>query len=380
MLRRRSFLKGCSALMALAATRVQGLAMTPGASTGQLVVLSLRGGWDALSVVFPNRGQDWQVYRTARPGLARESGPELSGFSLHPALSPLWKQGQLGVVLATGLKAGVRSHFEAIATMEAGEVRRRTGWLGRYLHSLTQDSGYPGVSLGTASLALQGYPRTLTLDSLADLDFQLPAEGELAQLYAGPGDLQRAGREALVALQQARKFARQSNPCEGHYPDTELAGSLRETARLLRCPELGVRVVTLEMDGWDTHSSQAEVLPELLGDLATSLVAFLDTMQSPNLTVVVMSEFGRRLSENASGGTDHGHGSVMLVLGQGVRKGLHGRWPGLAKEQLYDLEDLEVVTDYRDVLGQVLTHRLGCRDLTPVFPGWTPSAPLDLWV
>ena len=385
MMRRRTFLKGCSAVALLAAARLDRIALAaPGPSSESLLVVSLRGGWDALSAVVPREGDDLAHYLKARPTLAVRDSLDLDGrFGLHPALRslmPLWREGRLAIVPAAGLHDDSRSHFEAIASMEAGSPTRRSGWLGRYVASLPQATGYPAIALGSApTLALQGYPRTLTLQTVADLDFKLPREDLLVQLYGGSTELDVCGREALKLLATARSLAKHPYKPRRAYPDSEFCASLREAARLLKAPDLGVRVLTVELDGWDTHAYQSEVFPGLLADLAQGLLAFSQDMEDHPVTLVVMSEFGRRLAENASEGTDHGHGSAMLVLGPAVHGGLRGSWPGLDREQLYDLEDLAVTTDYRQILVEILEQRMGCRQLPDVFPNFPTQAPLGLF-
>jgi uncharacterized protein (DUF1501 family) len=286
------------------------------------------------------------------------------------------------VIPAAGLHDDSRSHFEAMASMEAGAAgARRSGWLGRYVASLSQTgAGYPAIAVGAPSMALQGYPRTLTLQSLADLDFRLPQESLLSRLYGGESELDGCGREALKLLGTARGLARQPYKPRRAYPDSEFCDRLREAARLIKSPELGVRALTLELEGWDTHAYQEDVMPELLADLAQGLLAFSEDLEDHPYTLVVLSEFGRRVAENASGGTDHGHGSAMLVMGPKVRGGVLGQWPGLARESLYDLEDLAVTTDYRQVLSEILSHRLGCASLELVFPDFKPPVnPLGLF-
>lgn len=379
-IRRRSLLKGCSALALLAGARVSGLALAaPTHLQQRLVVISLRGGWDALSAVVPRFGQDQRHYLEARPTLGVRKSLDLNGaFGLHPALGrllPLYRGGQLVVVLAAGV-AGTdsRSHFESIATIESGSGERRSGWLARYLQSLPATSGFPGLALGAPSLALQGFDSTLTLDSLADLDFRLPREDLLVQMYSGEQPLQRSGYQALQALRSARQLARRPYRPRRAYPESEFGQSLQEAARLLDCRDLGVRALTLELEGWDTHTDQAEVVEALFTDLAEGLATFLEDVSG--VTVVVVSEFGRRLAENGGGGTDHGHAASMLVLGDRLRGGIYGDWPGLAKDQLYDLEDLQVTCDYRRVFWEILSAQMGCGEQQAVFPGMPAMAPL----
>jgi uncharacterized protein (DUF1501 family) len=142
--------------------------------------------------------------------------------------------------------------------------------------------------------------------------------------------------------------------------------------------EVGLEVSAIDVGGWDTHFAQGSVngqMPNLMKDLAAGLAAFHADMQShmQNLTVVTMSEFGRRASENGSLGTDHGHGSMMMLLGGHVDGGkVHGQWPGLGEGQLMGPGDLAVTTDYRDVLSEVLMKRLNNPATSDVFPDHQP--------
>ncbi|MBS2040479.1 DUF1501 domain-containing protein [bacterium] len=370
---RRTFLQGCSLL---AGVRLSGLAWAspaPAPKPQRLVLVSLRGGWDALNVVIP-RGQDQKYYLQARPNLGLRQSLKLDDcFGFNPALRQLhslWGERRLAVVVATGLTSlQTRSHFESIASIESASAGGGNGWLARYLQTLP-GKDFAGLAVGAPSLALQGYSGTLTLDSLADLDFQLPREDLLLRLYGQDS----AGR-ALEALRLGRRLARKQVSAD--YPESEFGARLREASRMLRCPELGVRALTLELDGWDTHIDQAPRLEGLLEELDSGLGAFARDLQGQGVTVVLMSEFGRRLAENGAVGTDHGHGSVMLVLGDGVVGGIYGSWPGLAKEQLYDLQDLQVTCDYRRVLWEVLSVGMGCCEAQAVFPGAGKLEPLN---
>jgi uncharacterized protein (DUF1501 family) len=201
----------------------------------------------------------------------------------------------------------------------------------------------------------------------------------LTRLYGGGTELDGCGREALKLLTTARSLARHPYKPRRPYPDSEFCDRLREAARLIKSPELGVRAITIELEGWDTHADQQGVMPELLADLAQGLLAFSEDLDDRPFTLVVLSEFGRRVAENASGGTDHGHGSAMLVLGPAVKGSVLGRWPGLERESLYDLEDLAVTTDYRQVLSEILSRRMGRVDLAEIFPDFQPRSPIGLF-
>ena len=133
--------------------------------------------------------------------------------------------------------------------------------------------------------------------------------------------------------------------------------------------EVGLRAAAIDFGGWDTHQNQPNYFPTLVEQLSTALAAFYNDMSRfhNRLTVVAMSEFGRRLKSNRSSGTDHGHGNVLLALGSGVNGGrIFGTWPGLATEQLDSRADLAVTTDYRTVLCELLARRRQLRPRQPV--------------
>lgn len=368
---RRSFLQGCAAGWALTAVQPRLVLASPLPRTDVLVVLSLRGGWDSLSAFVP---LDDPAYREARPNLAVPDPLELEGpLGLHPALAPLgelYRAGNLAIVPAAGLSQESRSHFQATAWMEGGLPGRSapSGWLARWLGQLTlPGGGFPALALGPPTQATQGFHRLVSFDDLDDLDFRLIREDLAPRLMDVPS------RTALEALRTARQLADRPGRSRVDYPDTDLGWQLSQAARLIQYPELGVRAVTLELDGFDTHSDQAGQLEELFADLAASLRAFSQDLDGAGVTTVVMSEFGRTLAENASQGTDHGRGGAMLVLGPKVRGGIYGSWPELAHSEV-----LEVTVDYRDVLAEVLGRRMGCRDLAAVFPGRPDSRLLGL--
>jgi uncharacterized protein (DUF1501 family) len=410
---RRGFLMGCSAaIAALAGSRVGTLALAaPGSPPGKtLVVLFLRGGWDALSVLTPLDGPDRAIYEAARPGLMLpRSGkdaalPISDGFGLHPAMAPLrelYQAGSLGLVTATGLTGDTRSHFDAMDFIERGAAGPAGvnndltgGWLARHLASLP---GTTGAGQLTAGLSIGGSPAASLLghEALAiqdGPDFRLDdnpdgrkwLSGALSELYTGESWLHRAGQQTLRDLDLMTGAGLKK--LEG-YPDTGLGHSLGTVAQVLRAG-LGVQVATVDFGGWDTHEYQGDKgtghLAEQLSELSTALHAFWNDVSNAGLagrvSVVVQSEFGRRVAQNESGGTDHGHGGAMLLLGGGVRGGqIHGHWPGLAPEALYDGSDLAVTTDYRQVLTEVLRGPGGNEHADKVFPGFREGKSLGLF-
>ncbi len=360
------------------------IAVGPKRGGNTVVVVFLRGGADGLSLVAPHGDDD---YYRARPNLAlpkRELGLLDDFFGLHPALSPLhplYEAGQLAAVQAVGSHDATRSHFEAMDTMERGVADRvgpTTGWVGRYLAASDHQGASPlrAVAFGhTTPTAFVGATHAVTLSSLDEFRLHASdsARATLARLYRpGRDEVAQAGRETLQVLDTLDRLDPARNPAKNgtRYPDTGLGQGLRQVAALVRA-DVGLEVACLDQGGYDTHVAQganAGWLPTLLGELGNSLAAFAQDMgrDLDRVTVVVMSEFGRRIAENTGLGTDHGHGGTMLLLGGGVQGGrVHAKWPGL-KEGVGP-GDLAVTTDYRDVLSEVLATRLAGADLGEVF-------------
>ena len=361
-----------------------------------LVVVFQRGGVDGLSLVVPYG--EGSAYYDVRPNTALREGDvhDLDGFfGLHPKLGgfqDIFKSGHLGVVHAAGSPDPSRSHFDAMEYMERGTPGLRTtptGWLARHLASApwTNPSPFRAVGMGTmVQSALRGPVSALSLRSIADFhlsgrDDQLGAlQGTLAQLYQTGSDetLVSTSQETFRTVDALGSLADESYApaAAAAYPDSPFGGSLKQVAQLIKAG-VGLEVACVDAGGWDTHEEQGGAdghLSNLIDDFGASLTAFYTDLQDhlDNLTVVTMSEFGRRVEENSSRGTDHGHGNVMFVIGGGVRGGVHTHWPGLEQGAL-DAGDLAITTDYRDVLAEVLTHRLGNDALSQVFLDYTPT-------
>jgi len=371
-----------------------------------LVFIFLRGGADGMSLVAPY-AED--AYYRNRPTLSLPSpkdsrggaGPkllDLNGFfGLHPSLSPLlpsYRDGKLAIVHACGSQDGTRSHFEAMAAVERGLAYEgpgpASGWIARHLAATEQkeDSPLRAVAFGgTLPDSLRGAANTVALESLTDFKLDTPGdrrlgfEKSLLDMYQpGSDEVAHAGRETLAVLDTLRKIdPAQYKPSNGaKYPTSDLGNGLRQTACLIRA-NLGLEVAALDRGGWDTHFAQGTtvgILPLALDDFGQSAAAFAQDMGSDmsRVTVVVMTEFGRRLAENNSLGTDHGRASVMFLLGEGVKGGqIYAKWPGIEPDKLDETGDLRVTTDYRDVLGEVLLNRMGNRDVSGVFNGYQPK-------
>ena len=410
---RRNFLTGCSAaIAAMAGARITRLAFAApagapvGASERTLVVLFLRGGWDALNVVTPI-GDDRKHYVRARPSLALPERGENAAlplddrFGLHPSLAPLhelYQDGAFAIVHATGLAHETRSHFDAMEYMELGTPGLKTtreGWIARHLLA-TGVSGdallAPALAIGSAPTSLRDAPQAVAVENLDDFklwgdeSFFEEQRRVLNRLYTGETWAHAAGAQTLRALDGMSRILDDGYETTAgvEYPGSGLGNQLSTLARLIKS-DAGLQVATLDYGGWDTHDYQGDQgtgqFGSQLEDLGRSLAAFHEDLgnRAADVTVMVMSEFGRRLEQNSSQGTDHGHGSALFLLGGGINGGqVYGDWPGLSHEQLFDQADLAITTDYRQVVSEVLVNRLGNPDPSFVFPGFTPGAALGI--
>lgn len=354
-------------------------------TTGErLVVIFLRGGADGLTLCPPLAEG---AYFDARPTLAVAESEALwldTQFGLHPAaegLKTLFDAGELAVVHACGLASAERSHFEAQSAMEQGidpaHIAASDGWLGRFLRSRPGTMPLDAVALDTAvPQSMAGIASALAVGAIDDFSLRLDplAHSALRDLYRRDPllvDTTNAVFDAAEALEPVR-----SAPVEGQYPAGPLGAALGDAARLIKA-DAGLRVAAINTGGWDTHNDQAAPIDGLIRTLGDALLAFRDDLGSDwqSTTVVVQTEFGRRIAENASAGTDHGHGGVLLTAGGGVNGGqVYGDWPGLHPAALSDGQDLAVTTDYRQVLAELLTRRFDVGDVTPVFGDWQPGS------
>lgn len=351
-----------------------------GTPAGQLVVVFLRGGMDGLSAVAPVGDGH---YHDARPtiGLPESRGLDLDGtFAMHPALAPLhelYRQGRLAVVHACGNPAGSRSHFDAQDLMEQGVAARTAdarGWITRHVETSGGNDLFRTVAISAnVPRSLRG-SQALAIPSVAG--FGLGGRSGLTRdwgialrlAYHGEEQVESTGTGTLDAIDEVAGL--------GAAP----GASAFDDAVTLLGAGLGVEVVTVDLGGWDTHDNMGTVdggaMAGLLGGMANGLAGFQATLDARGLggvTTVVMSEFGRRLAQNGSGGTDHGYATTLFVMGAGVAGGrVIADWPGLAPENL-DRGDLAVTTDYRDVLWELAVGVLGTGSPGSVFPGHTPT-------
>jgi uncharacterized protein (DUF1501 family) len=360
-----------------------------------LIVLSMRGGFDGLSAVVPIRNDLYADYAAQRPSIGVPQGAliDLDGnYGLHPALRPLktwYDQGRFGAVVATGLPVPNRSHFDAMAEIEAADPgsSTRSGWLNRVmgLHKgALQPLSALQVGSTTMPAAFQGPQAALGLSSVHGFTLTganatlTPAKWTAALTALGSKATPTVQKSATLTLGALSDVAAvDAQPAGTGYPDGSTAAALKDIARLIRSG-LGVKLVTLDVGDWDMHQGLGRVdngwMFRNLTNLGQALAAFAADLgpAMDNVTLVTISEFGRRVQENESGGLDHGWGNVMFVLGSQVA-GVKGVWPGLGKDALARANgDVCATTDYRAVLAEVLSRRCGAtpEDVDAVFPGY----------
>jgi uncharacterized protein (DUF1501 family) len=370
----------------------------PGRRKKILVVIFQRGAVDGLNVVVPH-GEP--AYYALRPGIAiprpdrsEAAAIDLDGhFGLHPALhslKPLWDAGQLAIVEAVGSPDPTRSHFDAQDYMESGTPGLKAtpdGWLNRALCPEPLPSPVRAVSLSPdLPRSLRGRNQALAIGSVGDFQVRdAQAATTFESMYGGSNDriLNGTGTETFEAVKIMRSLER--NPYtpanRALYPRGRLGQSLQQIARVIKA-DVGLEVAFTDVGGWDTHVNETGAQPHtgqlanLLGDFGDALAAFSQDMgdRMADIAIATMSEFGRTVQENGNRGTDHGHANVMFILGGAVRGGrIYGEWPGLAREQLYQGRDLDVTTDFRTVLSELVAKQIGNRDLGTVFPGFHES-------
>lgn len=361
-----------------------------------LIVVFQRGAVDGLNVVIPHGDN---AYYKLRPSIAlpRPDGTDVSTidlnghFGLNPALrslKPLWDSKQLAIVEAVGSPDPTRSHFDAQDYMESGTPGRKAtadGWLNRALPMEAQSQALRAISLSAdVPRSLRGKNEALAIGNLKDFQVQdKSVAATFESMYGTSTDqvLNGTARETFNAVRMVEAIQQRpyvpSNSAQ--YPRGRLGQSLQQIARVIKA-DVGLEVAFTDVGGWDTHVNEVGGQPHegqlanLLRDFGDALRAFSLDMGDgmADITLVTMSEFGRTARENGDRGTDHGHANVMFVIGENVRGGrVYGEWPGLEPEQLYEGRDLNVTTDFRTVLGELVKHQLGNQNIASVFPGFS---------
>ncbi|MCC6322544.1 MAG: DUF1501 domain-containing protein [Phycisphaerales bacterium] len=395
------------------------------AKSKTLVVIFLRGGADGLNLVVPFGDKPYYDLRkgiaVATPDAKENAAIDLDGFfGLNPrmaALKPLFDDGLAIAAHAVGYDRNTRSHFEEQDTWETGVVGNTInsdGWLNRHL--LTSQ-GAPGAALRAVAIGdslpriMHGKASAFAIRGLEDLSMPAPAgaapdavtaalehaygcKGDHAQ-HGPPHDEELAGAIELVSrttgttldgITQLRGVTSGEYKPGVEYPKSDLAKKLMQVARLIKA-DVGLEVAEVDLGGWDTHQNQGNpaqgggAFGNLAQTLADSLAAFTRDLESAgkadDTLVVTMTDFGRTAAENGTGGTDHGWANCMFLAGGPVKraaalreeKKVVTRWPGLAPEQLHQKRDLLHTTDFRDVIGEVVSTHLGNANIKAVLPG-----------
>lgn len=359
-----------------------------------LVCIFQRGAADGLNALVPYSDPDYLVNR---PNIAVPSPGQLNGgiyvtddYAMHPSLSllkPIYDAGDLALVHATGIPHEIRSHFSAQNLVERGVVEKigpNTGWLGRHLalSPPASTSAFRAISIsGNVPVVLNGAQDPLAIDNLNDAVFEQDIIDSgypqvLAELYRSPVPLSGPASAALAAMDELQQADLPSiTPENGAvYPaNSPLGNRMQQAAQLIKST-LPVEVICIDSDGWDHHENLPLYIDQSLTELAATLNAFYTDLGAgmARITVLVYTEFGRRVAENGSVGTDHGTASLAYLMGGGVNGGqVISDWPGLDLASLELGEDLKITTDLRSVISELLEKRLGGTDVGTVFPGFT---------
>jgi len=401
---RREFLKIAGLLPALTlqplgnygwAARVQ----DANAARRKLIVVFMRGAVDGLNLVIP---YNESAYYDGRPSIAVLAGggenalTDLDGrFGLHPALAsliPLWRERSLAFVHACGSPDPTRSHFDAQDYMESGTPGVKStpdGWMNRLLAVLPgPHAPTEGISFGPTLPRIFSGKMTVANVSVGKnaarpMPLDRPAvSNAFDRLYRGNDALDRAYREGQTARKQLLGELKQDMEAASNgAPSASGFVQISDQVARLMARDRSIQLAFLAVGGWDTHVNQGAGTGKLanhlrpLGDGLANLARNLGGAYDDTV-IIVMSEFGRTVRENGNGGTDHGHGNVMWIMGGAVRGGkVHGKWPGLSADELYQGRDLAVTTDFRDVVSAVLERhmKLDTRQLAGVFPGFRPA-------
>ncbi len=366
-----------------------------------LVAIFMRGAVDGLNVVIPYAESEYYDKRPtiAIPKPGKENGAiDLDGyFGLHPSLEPLeklWKNKQLAIIHSVGSPDNTRSHFDAQDYMESatpGIKSTRDGWLNRILQvdkkqnaslfrAVSMTSQVPRSMMGTAPIVAMTNLSDFAIRAGAYTPNVQKGFEELYQQISQNDALTETGKETFEAI----NFLKKANPAQfkpengAVYPANYLGRALQQIAQLIKA-NVGLEIAFTDTPGmnWDTHANQGGSSGQLANSLrifASALNAFVTDLgkRMEDVVILTMSEFGRTVRQNGSGGTDHGHGNVMFVIGGSSVKGgkIYADWKGLKTSELFEGRDLAVTTDFRDVFAEIAYKHLGVKNLDRVFPNY----------
>jgi len=367
---------------------------------GKRVVVAIfqRGAVDGLNVVIPYGESSYYAARPTiavpRPGAGEGAAIDLDGFfGVHPSLGslvPYFKDRSLGIVHAVGSPDTTRSHFDAQDFMESGTPGVKVtedGFLSRAVMAKRESEASPLRAVALSSSLpriLSGRAGAVAMTNLGQFGVRggEKVSGGFESMYAEAvaGTMGGTAKESF----DAARILKTADPLKlqpengAQYPNGPLANSLKQIAQLIKS-NVGLEVAFADVGGWDTHAGEGGAQGQLANNLrnfAEAISAFMRDLGSRmgDVVLVTMSEFGRTVRENGNRGTDHGHANIMLVAGGGVKGGkVHGAWPGLDAQHLFENRDLAVTTDFRDVFGEILTKQLAVPSLATVFPGYQPK-------
>ncbi|MDA7916425.1 DUF1501 domain-containing protein [Verrucomicrobia bacterium] len=347
-----------------------------------LIVVFLRGGADGLNMVSPI-GED--RFHNLRPDAAAiKEGTKLDGFfALHPqlkALSSPFHEGDLAIIHGTGSEDSTRSHFEAQDLMEHAGMTAG-GWIGRYLRSLPAEAIGPlaAIALGKAMPeSLKGAPGISVFERLNDFSFggeHARLKKSLQALYsAHTGALSIPAKDTFHAMERIEALGKQKySPANGAtYGNQSFALGMRELAQIIKA-DVGMLAATIDLPGWDSHLNQENSMTPRMKQLGDTLHAFWKDLgpRMETTTVVVMTEFGRRVTVNSAFGTDHGRGCAMFVMGKAIKGGqVIADWKGLEEDKLVGPGDLPVTINYRNALIPILRHHGAIKKGKDIFPDY----------
>ncbi|WP_091144871.1 DUF1501 domain-containing protein [Mucilaginibacter pineti] len=367
-----------------------------------LICIFQRGAMDGLMAVTPFTDD---YLKNARPNLfmsAAKTGNnspliDLDGrFGLHPsmkAFEPMFREKRLGIVHGIGSPNTTRSHFDAQDYMESGTPFNKgtaSGWLNRAVGLLGHDALTPFTAVSMTSAmprSFYGDNPSVSISNLQDFAIQLRGNQSGANLAARSfedlydkttsGLLQQTGKESFDAMKMLQKTdLKNYKPTNNAvYPNSALGNSLKQIAQLIKM-DVGLEVAFAESNGWDTHFNQGTdngIFGRNVADLSNSMMALWTDLAAyqDDVTVMTMTEFGRTVHQNGTGGTDHGRASCNFILGNAIAGGLvHGNVKPLAVENLEDGRDLAVTTDFRSVFSEVADKHLGIDNDHVLFPDW----------
>ncbi len=356
-----------------------------------LIYVFQRGAADGLNLVVPYGDENYYANRPsiaiAKPNSSEGAALDLDGFfGLNPALSallPIYQSNDLAMVHACGSLNSSHSHFKAQDDVDRGALNQdiNSGWLARYANSYENNdsTAFKSVALSKSiPKSLSSAEQVVALDNIASFVIKAPEsesvdiQNNLLTLFAGATSLDKVAQATFNGLEEVASINPEDFPVENDatYPSSGFGNRFKDLALLIKSG-IGVEMASIDIGGWDTHNDENTALTPLAQDFAETLATFYTDMgdRMQNITIIALTEFGRRVAENGSGGTDHGTGNVAFVMGGSVNGGqVFTDWPGLRAEDLVGPGDLLPTTDYRTVIAELMEKRMNYTNFEELFP------------